>query len=60
MNKKFFIFVFIFLQKELIRCGPVVGFAGCSTCCAAIHVPELAIPPLYGAKFAAACSGAYH
>ena len=53
----FYCFLFIILSRELIKCGPVVGFAGCSTCCAAIHAPELAIPPIYGAKFAACMIG---
>ena len=53
----FKLLVILLLYYKFCICGPVVGFAGCSICCAAVHTPELAFPPLYASKFAACMLG---
>ena len=55
--KKFSFLVILLLSYNFCICGPIVGFAGCSTCCAAVHTPELPFPPLYATKFAACMLG---
>jgi len=49
--------VILLLSYEFCICGPVVGFAGCSVCCAGVHAPEFPFPPLYATKFAACMLG---
>ena len=51
--KNFSFLVILLLSYKFCICGPIVGFAGCSTCCAAVHTPEVPFPPLYATKFAA-------
>jgi hypothetical protein len=51
-----FVVIFLLSYKCFI-CGPIVGFAGCSACCAAVHAPEFPFPPLYATKFAACMLG---
>ena len=55
--KNFSFLVILLLSYKFCICGPIVGFAGCSTCCAAVHTPELPFPPLYATKFAACMLG---
>ena len=55
--KNFSFLVILLLSYKFCICGPIVGFAGCSTCCAAVHTPELNFPPLYATKFAACMLG---
>lgn len=55
--KNFSFLVILLLSYKFCICGPIVGFAGCSTCCAAVHTPELPFPPLYATKFAACMWG---
>ena len=49
--------VLLLLSYEFCICGPVVGFVGCSACCAGVHAPEFPFPPLYASKFAACMLG---
>ncbi len=49
--------IILLLSLKFCICGPIVGFAGCSTCCAAVHAPEFPFPPLYATKFAACMLG---
>ena len=60
MYKRNLFFLLLAFATSLIKqihCGPIVGFAACSACCAAVHAPEFSFPPLYGVKFAACMLG---